>query len=159
MLTLLVFVTARNVDAGTFVVAVLDTLELHSQVLIVVALSGYAVRLHPVHDELGQGDGAAADICKLFPHVHDEDIVNGRGYGILASLGDVVVGGRFLALRAHDADSKLSFLLSLWWDVRGAYAREVTYDVVDVRGGWELAWHAEVVFTPLTLIDGQFYIG
>lgn len=96
MLRVLVLISSGDIYARFVLIGILDTLELHSEVLVVVSLHGDAVGIHPVHDKLRQLDRAAADIRQVFPHVHDEEVVDSFSYGSLAVSGDVVVYLRFL---------------------------------------------------------------
>lgn len=93
---MLVFIAARDVDAGFILVCILDALELHTQILVIVPRHRYPVLLHPVHDEFGDGDGAAADIRQFLPHVHGEEIVDGLTDGSLAVGGNEIVHLRLL---------------------------------------------------------------
>lgn len=149
-------VAARDVDSRLVFVGILNALELHAQVLVVVALHGDAVGLHPVHDQLRQLHAPGTYVSQVLPHLHDKEVVDGFSNSFLSVLGDVVEHLRLLRLATHQADGQFSILLRLWRHTGRALPGEMADDVVQVGRGWELAWATEMVLTPLTLIQRKF---
>lgn len=84
-------ITSRDVDACATLISILDALEFHAQILVVIILTGNAVGIHPVQDELRQLYTPGTDICQLFPHVHDEDVVNGISDGLFTMFANEVI--------------------------------------------------------------------
>lgn len=151
---ILMLIASGDVHAAT-AVGILDALELHAKVFVVVALHGDAVGLHPVHDEQGELHPPAADVGQFLPHVHGEDVVDGLGHGLLAMAREVVELLGAFRLAPHQAHGQFSGLLRFGRCVGGPLAREVPDDIVQIRTTGELAGTAEVVFAPLPFVPGQ----
>lgn len=95
--SMLMLISSADVYACAFFVCVFDALELHAEVFVVVSSSRDAIAIHPVKYKLRELEVAYFNSCKIFPHVHDEDIINSLGNGCQSWLRYVVIGFRLLA--------------------------------------------------------------
>lgn len=145
------FVPSGDVHSPT-AVGILDALELHAQVLVVVALHRDAVGLHPVHNQAGQLHRTAAYVRQVLPQVHGEDVVYGLGHCPLAVMCEEVVAVGTLGTAVGQDDGHLSLLPSLCRGIHRTLSCEVAQHGWKIGARRELTGSAKMMLAPLQFV-------